>query len=140
MLRSIFGIVIGLVVTSLLFCIMGFTGSLSVDITIIPLGLLYFAYHVVHQCLPPLTGGFVAGYITQRRGFLSGISGILIVEIFLLVMGIYSIIRHGAMTEMTVETFLLRWHTWWLTIFRLSAGAAGGLLGQLLAQKWHKPL
>lgn len=110
MLRSIIGIMIGLGVTSLLFCIMGFTSSLYVNITIFPDGFLYFVYHVVHQWVPPLTGGVVAGYITQRHGLLSGISGILIVEVLMLALAIYSIILYGAMSEMTVGTYLLRVH------------------------------
>ncbi|MDH4210331.1 MAG: YrzE family protein [candidate division WOR-3 bacterium] len=111
---------------------------------------------VIAHSLFALVGGFTAGYLIGRRGLIYG----LLVAIMLETLGIAN---HFRVTPISIHTltgivptplFVFAWHNYvwgpyhfvvffWKNMYgfpivALISGAAGGHLGQLLAQKWHK--
>lgn len=109
---------------------------------------------VIAHSLFAFVGGFTAGYLIGHRGLLYG----LLVAIMLETIGVAIHFRVTVIMihpePVTTPWFVFVWHKYvwgpyqfvvffWkdmyaFPIIAIASGAAGGHLGQLLAQKWHK--
>jgi Na+/proline symporter len=130
--RKIVAVIVGFIVVSLIL----FNGSLHLGIK----GL--WGVLIDFFVLPSLVGGFLAGYLVRKRGFVYGlIIGILRVTLYIIVWNfvLWCIYPHHFFKETTIR--MIHW-LWTIhlgfTFSTLIAGTVGGYLGQLLAQKWHK--
>lgn len=100
-------------------------------------------------------GGFVASIITRARGWIYGAANGAILWLLLFILGILtgdfltqfqtggtiqkSITPAGGFVRMEYYLLLLRWKdVVALCSSFIIAGMLGGILGELLAQKWHK--
>jgi hypothetical protein len=98
--------------------------------------------HLPLYYLPALLGGFVSGYLARQRGWLCGlIVGVLLMTIGLMATSLYfwTLYHTPNIVEMTISSICYSWtRDWWVALAAMISSTVGGLLGQLLAQKWHK--
>ena len=132
MWRPFLAVLVGFVVASLI----AFNGSLFLGLT----GL--WGVLVAFSVIPPLAGGLLAGYLARHRGWVYGlIVGCLYVTLRIIVMNyVWSLIL-PTFEFITYTISMLRYAftiTLSFTCFTLISSTAGGLIGQLLAQIWHK--
>jgi hypothetical protein len=97
-------------------------------------GRQFWVNQLVIFCPSAFVGGTITGFITKRQGL---IHGLLCVLFFLGFMFLFSVWAFHWVAS--AKDILYEWvGNWWLIIVMLLFGMTGGLLGQLLAQKWHR--
>ncbi|MGB3479151.1 MAG: TIGR04086 family membrane protein [bacterium] len=85
---------------------------------------------VIYQCLPPLIGGVVTGYLVRRRGWVFGLLVAILHEGLIVIIAIWAFSWAS-----TVDAIFRTWASNWCFLLGvLFVGTGGGFLGELLAK------
>lgn len=157
--RGIIAILLGIVTSIFAFCVIAPVSQILTGTRLLQLytssSISTFLTSLLLLLITIAIGGFVTSIITRARGWIYGLANGAILWWLLFILGILtsdfliqsqtggaihkSVIPMGGSVRMEYYVLLLRWQdVLALCASFIIAGVLGGVLGELLAQKWHK--